>query len=760
MSSPIQYIPEREADCTTSLLDASDDGPDRLLGRLLDQLILLPEEWDEVPANVRIEMAALHDTDELLARLADYRLLTAFQVDAVRRGLEADLIIGHYRLLDVLGRGGMGTVYRAEHLYLRRQVAIKVMSRTVDTNIRLVHRFYAEARAVAKMQHPNIVSSLDAGLHARPGQPARDYYAMELIPGDDLKEAIRLRGPYSPKQVCQLFRQVADALAEAHRLGLVHRDIKPSNIFITPDLQAKVLDFGLALQPHQRMTEPGTVLGTVGYMAPEQIQHAHLVDARADLFGLGATMFWALTGHDPYPETGNMLADLSQRMKAPPADARRVRPEVPAELAELIAKLTDPDPDRRFASARIVASTLSGLANWLGSHETSGAAADGNRPIRALIVDDEAYIRELIRTALPGCECVEAADGHAAWELIERGRFDILTLDVNLPGISGSEILERIRKLGESRPTPRVLLMSGDIPVEALSGLVAGADDYLEKPFTMSGLRSRLKGMLNRSYLSLIDLEPPAAGPGPPVKETVRVTMGAMTRTPPPPPTAGPTTHGLRLGSLTPLAFGIGRLLEEQGHGAAGYHERLGRYVRALAMAAEDRGEYARLKDPIYLELLASTGTAHDLGLLVLPTDLLKKPGKLTAEEYSFIQTHALVGSEVLADLARAMPDQVADIGLATEIVRHHHERWDGSGYPDNLAGPAIPLAARVVALVSVYEALRTRKPYRPAFGHARAVKLMTQESDGHFDPTLLAAFKSAAPAFESIFLDSTRGSG
>ncbi len=756
MPSPIQYIPELESDCPTSLLDVGVGGADKLLGRLMDQLILLPEEWEEVPANTRMELSLIADSDDLLARLADQRLLTPFQVDAIRRGTEADLIIGHYRLLDVIGRGGMGTVYKAEHLYLRRQVAIKVMSRTVDTNVRLVHRFYAEARAVARMQHPNIVSSLDAGLHNRPGQPVRDYYAMELIRGDDLKEAIRLRGPFTPKQVCQLFRQVAEALAEAHRLGLVHRDIKPSNILITPDMQAKVLDFGLALQPHHRMTEPGTVLGTVGYMAPEQIQHAHLVDARADLFGLGATMFWALTGQDPYPETGNMLTDLSQRMKAPPADVRRVRPEVPVELAELIAKLTNPDPEKRFASARILASTLTGLANWLGSHETNCDAAEGDRPIRALIVDDEPYIRELIRSSLPGCEISEAADGLAAWDLLERQTFDIATLDVNLPGISGSEILDRIRKLSDSRPVPRVLLMSADIPVEALSGLVAGADDYLEKPFTMAALRSRLKGMLNRSYLSLIE----SAGAGvqtPPVKETVRITMGAMTRTPAPPPPAAPTTHGTKVGALTPLSYGIGRLLEEHGHLPHGYHERVGRYVRALAFAAEDSGEYARLKDPAYQELLASTGAAHDIGLLLLPTDLLKKPTKLNAEEYSFVQTHTLSGSEVLADLARTMPDRVADIVLAAEIVRHHHERWDGAGYPDGLAGAAIPLAARVLAIVSVYEALRTRKPYRPAFGHARAVKLITAESEGQFDPTLLAAFKVAAPVFESIFQDSSR---
>jgi len=270
----------------------------------------------------------------------------------------------------------------------------------------------------------------------------------------------------------------------------------------------------------------------------------------------------------------------------------------------------------------------------------------------------------------------------------------------------------------------------------------------------MAALRSRLKGMLNRSYLQFVLSEPPS-GQGPPVKETVRITMGAMTRTPPPP--AAPTTCGLKLPSLTPLALGVGRLLEEQGHHSPGFHDRISRLVRALAMEVEDRGEYSRLKDPTYLELLATCTPLCDIGLLILPTDLLKKPSKLNSEEYSFVQTHTSLGSEVLADLARSMPGQIADLGMATEIVRHHHERWDGNGYPDSLMGAVIPLSARVVNLVSVYEALRTRKPYRPAFSHARTVKLLTTESEGHFDPVLLEAFKRVAAYFESIYLECPR---
>ena len=200
------------------------------------------------------------EPDDLLDRLVDNHLLTRFQAEKVREGGEGELVLGHYRLLDVIGRGGMGTVYRAEHLHLRRQVAVKVMARTAETNPRLLHRFYGEARAVAKLQHPNIVGCLDAGRHTPPGAGPRDYYVMELIPGADLQATVAASGPLPPGRACDLFRQIAEALAEAHRFGLVHRDIKPGNILITPDWRAKLLDFGLALRPQNRMTEPGLLL--------------------------------------------------------------------------------------------------------------------------------------------------------------------------------------------------------------------------------------------------------------------------------------------------------------------------------------------------------------------------------------------------------------------------------------------------------------------------------------------------------------------
>ena len=333
------------------------------------------------------------------------------------QGRGDDLVLNHYRLLDVLGQGGMGTVYRAEHVHLRRQVALKVMARSVGGNARFLHRFSAEARAVAKLQHPNIVVCFDAGRVKRTSTSDgnRDYFAMEFIPGQDLYGLVKEKGPLSPRRVCDLFRQVADALGEAHRIGLVHRDIKPGNVLVTPDWQAKVLDFGLVRVPNGNVTEPGTLLGTIGYMAPEQARDPSGVDARADLFSMGATMYWALTGREPYPDSGNPVRDLHSRFTTTAVPVRQVRPEVPAELSELIERLMRADPAERYPSARTVAAALTGFGLWLAAPGPDAPKDESQTRARVLLVDDDPAMRKLMTMLLAGKYDVrEAHDADAA----------------------------------------------------------------------------------------------------------------------------------------------------------------------------------------------------------------------------------------------------------------------------------------------------------------------------------------------------------
>ena len=705
-----------------------------LLAKLLATQVLLPEEWEEVPPDHRDALTRLVSIEALLAKLLALHLLTRFQVDTVRKGCAEDLILGNYRLLDVLGQGGMGTVYRAEHILLRRQVALKVMTRSVEVSSRLIHRFYGEARAVARLQHPHIVTCFDAGRHTRPGAPARDYFVMELIPGQNLFALIRDGGPLPAVRACELFRQVADALGEAHRHGLVHRDIKPSNVLITPDGQAKVLDFGLARLPTQQMTEPGVVLGTIGYMAPEQARDPHSVDSRADLFSLGATLYWALTGRDPYPESGNPVQDLHRRFTTVPLSVRRVRPEIPAEVSDLVSRLMEPDPEMRFPSARTVSAALTGFALWLphGLTPAAGTSRHGRpgrgRPGRGrvLLVEDDPGVRALMCALLQDqYDIREAQDGETALTEMMRDPPDLAVIDVGLPGLNGPELVEKARAAGLDSERMKVLITSGDLPAEALGGLsVASADDFISKPFSPVEFLSRVRALIMR--------RPARSGDSDSVA------------TPPP------------VGSIRPVAaetlsLTVSRLLGETQLAADGQWQRLTRYVRALCRALPDAGQYLQLKDDRYAEILAAVAPMYDIGLLGVPRHTLLKPGLLDASERSVVQTHCSIGAEVLIGVAQTYGGEVPGLDVAAEVSRSHHERWDGNGYPDGLVGEEIPLAARVVSLAAVYEALRNRRPHRPPLSHVQTVKLIATESEGEFDPTVVAAFTSVAARFEQI---------
>lgn len=711
-----------------------------LLAWLLDTLIMLPDEWEELSARERADISALGSDSLILARLVQLHLLTPFQADGVRQGAGDDLVLNHYRLLDILGRGGMGTVYRAEHVHLRRQVALKVMTRSVGGNARFLHRFSAEARAVAKLQHPNIVVCFDAGRVTRAAANGgnRDYFAMEFIPGQDLHALVKEKGPLPTRRVCDLFRQVADAVEEAHRIGLVHRDIKPGNILVTPDWQAKVLDFGLVRVPNGNVTEPGAILGTIGYMAPEQARDASGVDARADLFSMGATMYWALTGRDPYPDSGNPLHDLHRRFSTTAVPVRQLRPEVPAELSDLVERLMKADPEQRYPSARAVASALAGFGLWL-STPSAGAEGNASNRERVLLVDDDPGLRKMMRLLLADKYDVrEAQDADAALAEVTCAPPHLAVIDVHLPGQSGPDLIRRIRGAVPNPERIKVLLVSGEVPAQALGGLAAsGADDFLSKPFTTSEFKSRVGSMLLRRSS---DISGSGAGE---IAQRACTAVGRVGSTSSPPIRS--------LTAVEVLSFTVSQLLVGVGGAAEGHWTRLTNYVRALADAVPSEGEYARLKDTAYLDLLVALAPVHDVGLLDVPRSVLMKPDRLDTDERSVLQTHTTQGAHLLAAVASRFGPEMPGLGLAVEMVRSHHERWSGGGYPDMLSGNAIPLSARVVAIATVYEAVRSRRPHRPALSHTRAVKIITAESTGQFDPVLLVAFATAAPRFELI---------
>jgi response regulator RpfG family c-di-GMP phosphodiesterase len=715
------------------------------LTELLDLSLVLSEEWEELPALSKADVYESSSVDEMVDRLVKYRLLTSFQSKLIKVGRGKDALLGTYRLLDILGRGGMGVVYLGEHIHLRRRVAIKITSHCKEQNPRMVHRFYAEARSVARLRHPNIVTCLDAGRQVSGSGPTSentDYFVMEFVPGHDLDTLVRTQGPLPISRAADIFRQVADALAEAHRHGLVHRDLKPSNILVTPDFQAKLLDFGLALHPRYALTEPGTLLGTVGYMAPEQARDPHAVDGRADLFSLGATMFWALTGREPYPESGNPITDLTRRLNAPPPDVRIARPEIPTDLAEILQQLLQVDPDKRYPSASTVATALDPFTRYTPPPRSHDGLRDRTQ---VLVVDSDSMARKFT-TGLLGEEfdVADAATVPDARAYLEKHLFDLIVLDASPDKGSAQELITAVRKMSVERPV-MILVVSGTVPVAVLSGLVSvGADDFMTKPFTPAELRSRIRALLGRRDT--------VHGHRVLTLETMRFGFDGLQRVPTILQTPAPAMPAASANPWDLMTVTVSRLLVETGYLAPGFRSRVARYIRAMAQTVESSGEYGRLKDQTYLTMLAASASLYDIGLLVIPGGLSLKPGKLDDDERQVIETHPSAGAEVVAGLADKFPTETGCVSLAVELIRSHHERWDGNGYPDHLSGDEIPLAGRVVSIVSVYDSLRSRRPYRPALTHTRAVRTLTQECPGRFDPTLLAAFVACSSRVEQVF--------
>jgi response regulator RpfG family c-di-GMP phosphodiesterase/serine/threonine protein kinase len=706
---------------------------------LLEQGIVLREEWEELPNETQCELSSLTNLEEALSALVVRHLLTRFQANMVSDGNGPALLIGHYRLLEPIGRGGMGVVYRAEHCHLRQPVALKVMTDRCQGIARLMTRFFLEARAVARLRHPNIVTCLDAGreMPKYPGGPAREYYVMDLVPGADLHAVVNRDGPLPVHRAAALFRQVAEALAEAHRHGLVHRDIKPSNILVTPEWTAKLLDFGLARHPAQTLTEPGALVGSIGYMAPEQVESPSRVDGRADVFSLGASLFLALTGKEPFQTSGFGLAVLARRLTTASPHVRQYRPELPVELDELVAKLMDPDPDRRFPSAAAAAAALVPFTRWR-PEQIAGKGSGLIRKPRVLIVDDDPDVRVYVRSLLePEHHCTEAADGGEGLAIVESQSFDLVLVDQEMPRLDGAKLIAKMMQ--EAKGTvPMVLYMSGRVPTESLGGLLlAGADDFIRKPFNAPELLSRVRGLLNRrSNCGILEGR----------KASTNTTDFKQEL----------ADDSTALEPVGLLALGQCRLLEDVGLIGRGYHARLPQYVRALAVVVQGSGEYSRLSDPAFISLLGLSAPAHDIGMFAIPATILQKPGRLDENERLAVQTHAAVGAQLLSGLSVVYPDTLG-LGLAAEIANFHHERWDGKGYPDGLSGEAIPIAARVVGLVSVYDSLRNRRPFRPALSHPRAVRVIVAESPGQFDPLLVSAFTSVADQFDRIFQSAAR---
>lgn len=284
-----------------------------------------------------------------------------------------------YRIESLLGRGGMGSVYQAQHRLMNRPVALKVIDRQLVQTPGLVERFHREVQAAAKLAHPNIVTAYDA-------EQAGDlhFLVMELVEGQDLAEIVRQRGKLPIQEACEYVRQAAQGLQHAYERGMVHRDIKPQNLMLqaSPDASAqaspvasaeaspvasapgviKILDFGLAqfateIAETSGLTQVGAMMGTPDYMAPEQARDAHSADIRADIYSLGCTLYCLLSGGAPFPQ-GSIVEKVMAHVERQPLPLQELRDDVPPKLAAVLAKMMAKAPGDRFQTPAEVAEAL------------------------------------------------------------------------------------------------------------------------------------------------------------------------------------------------------------------------------------------------------------------------------------------------------------------------------------------------------------------------------------------------------------------
>ncbi len=304
----------------------------------------------------RQSVEGLDDATQTARQLVRDGFLTRWQAAQLLAG-RSSFLLGKYKLLDLLGRGGMGRVFLGRHVTMQRHVALKIVSRDIASNPAALERFLAEARAIAALDHPAIVQAYSVDCEGE-----RYYIVMEYVDGRDLQQVVEDDGPLPWPTAVEYIRQAADGLAHAHGRNLVHCDIKPSNLLVNRQGQVKILDMGMARLggDHDEVKDGAPLLGSVDYLAPEQALGAETFDHRADLYSLGCTLYFLLTGHAPFPE-GTLPERILKHQTQQPRPIPTERPDVPPALVQICRRMMAKQPEDRFQSADEIGAALAEL---------------------------------------------------------------------------------------------------------------------------------------------------------------------------------------------------------------------------------------------------------------------------------------------------------------------------------------------------------------------------------------------------------------
>ncbi|TMD98188.1 MAG: response regulator [Chloroflexi bacterium] len=608
--------------------------------------------------------------------------------------LQEGATLGAYRIGASIGRGGMATVYRAYHTALDRYVAIKALPDFFADDPLYRERFQQEARSVARLKHPNILEIFDFGY-----DEGVAYLVLELVEGGTLAD--RIGRPMDLREAVRILEQVAGALDHAHRQGILHRDIKPSNILIHTDGTPVLADFGLAKMAGslRRLTSSGTVMGTPEYMSPEQAADDPTGPA-SDLYSLAVVAYEMLTGRVPFQAdtpAATLLCHVTRDM--PPT--RELRGELSAHLEEVLRRGLAKRPEERYESAAAFVAALKPAA-WPARRGEVASASPATRrlvlpdrlPI-VLVVDDAEANRELIEACLAGVECTvrSAMDGPNALKSIQASPPDLVLLDVQMPGMDGFEVCRRIKATSASRLIPVVMITSLDDTTDRVHALEAGADDFMTKPVDRVELVARVTSALRLK--SLYD----------------------------------------SLDSAEQVIFALAAAVEAKDPYTEAHTQRVAEAARAVG---------ARLGlAPSHLDTLYRGGLIHDIGKIGIPDAILLKPGPLDHDELVTMHLHPIIGETIVSPLRTGA-------GLLP-IIRNHHERWDGTGYPDRLAGTAIPQHARIVAVCDAFDALVNDRPYRARKTVEEALATLRAGAGRQWDPAVVDVFAAGVPELSKL---------
>src|SRR3954454_1924698 len=434
--------------------------------------------------------------------------------------------IAGYRIEERIGRGGMGVVYRAQHMNLQRRAAIKIIAPEFADTKGFRSRFIREARIAAALQHPNIVTVYDAG---QMGETL--YIAMQFIRGSDLGAILREEGRLRPYRAIDVCRQIASALDAAHGMALIHRDVKPGNVLIE-GRRAYLTDFGLTKRSggtKSGLTQAGELVGTIHYVAPEQIE-AGGVHARTDVYSLACLLFHCHTGHVPFERDTDVAVIYAHLSEAPPK-LTNVRPELPAGLDAVIAKGLDKSPERRFQSCRDLMSAARGVIDAAGAPadpvpgrgvpaggdmpdvatavgrklpaDATTVVPDSERRSRMLLAGLDHRTQAIVQVAVGDrCEVEQAGEGDDLLETMRDRRSDLLVLDWNAPALASRDVLEELRADPVTRES-KVLLVVRDKQARTREVARADADETLATPFSPLQLQVKLRKLLGADAVAI-----------------------------------------------------------------------------------------------------------------------------------------------------------------------------------------------------------------------------------------------------------------